>query len=120
MASSTGTIRVRAVFDNPDGKLWPGQFVAVDLRTGVLRDGLVLDSRAVRRGLEGAFVYRVVDGKAEVVPVRVLQEVDGRSLVEGLEAGEAVVLDGHSRLVPGARVEVLGEAPALALRRSQP
>ncbi|MDN6873137.1 efflux RND transporter periplasmic adaptor subunit [Pseudomonas citronellolis] len=120
VASSTGTIRVRAVFDNPDGKLWPGQFVAVDLRTGVLRDGLVLDSRAVRRGLEGAFVYRVVDGKAEVVPVRVLQEVDGRSLVEGLEAGEAVVLDGHSRLVPGARVEVLGEAPALALRRSLP
>ncbi len=120
VASSTGTIRVRAVFDNPEGRLWPGQFVAMELRTGVLRDGLLLDSRAVRRGLEGAFVYRVVDGKAEVAPVRVLQEVDGRSLVEGLEAGEAVVLDGHSRLAPGARVEVLGEAPALALRRSRP
>ncbi|MCP8464720.1 efflux RND transporter periplasmic adaptor subunit [Pseudomonas sp. ZM23] len=119
VASSTGTIRARAVFDNPDGKLWPGQFVTVDLRAGVLRNGLVLDSRAVRRGLDGAYVFRIEEGKAQKVPVRIVQEVEGRSLIEGLAAGDEVVLDGHSRLTPGARVEIQGDAQALA-RRSQP
>ena len=119
VAASTGTIRVRAVFDNKDGQLWPGQFVAIDLQSGVLRNGLVLDSRAVRRGLDGAFVFRIEDGKAQKVPVRIVQEVDGRTLVEGLAADDEVVLDGHSRLTPGARVEVQGDVQALA-RRSEP
>lgn len=119
VAASTGTIRVRAVFDNKDGQLWPGQFVAIDLQSGVLHNGLVLDSRAVRRGLDGAFVFRIEDGKAQKVPVRIVQEVDGRTLVEGLAADDEVVLDGHSRLTPGARVEVQGDVQALA-RRSEP
>lgn len=119
VASSTGTIRVRAVFDNKDGKLWPGQFVTVDLRSGVLRGGLVLDSRAVRRGLDGAFVFRIEGGKAVMTPVRVLQDIDGRSLIEGLAVDDEVVLDGHSRLTPGARVDVQGDVQTLA-RRSQP
>lgn len=119
VAASTGTIRVRAVFDNKDGQLWPGQFVAIDLQSGVLRNGLVLDSRAVRRGLDGAFVFRIEDGKAQKLPVRIVQEVDGRTLVEGLAADDEVVLDGHSRLTPGARVEVQGDVQALA-RRSEP
>jgi len=119
VASSTGTIRVRAVFDNKDGKLWPGQFVAIDLQSGVLHNGLVLDSRAVRRGLDGAFVFRIEDGKAQKVPVRIVEEVDGRTIVEGLAVDDEVVLDGHSRLTPGARVEVQGDVQALA-RRSEP
>ncbi|MHB9798308.1 efflux RND transporter periplasmic adaptor subunit [Pseudomonas sp. MT3] len=119
VASSTGTIRVRAVFDNKDDQLWPGQFVAIDLQSGVLRNGLVLDSRAVRRGLDGAFVFRIEDGKAQKVPVRIVQEVDGRTLVEGLAADDEVVLDGHSRLTPGARVDVQGDVQSLA-RRSEP
>nr|WP_294974249.1 efflux RND transporter periplasmic adaptor subunit [uncultured Pseudomonas sp.] len=119
VASSTGTIRVRAVFDNKDDQLWPGQFVAIDLQSGVLRNGLVLDSRAVRRGLDGAFVFRIEDGKAQKVPVRIVQEVDGRTLVEGLAADDEVVLDGHSRLTPGARVDVQGDVQTLA-RRSEP
>ncbi len=112
--SSTGTIRVRAVFDNKGGQLWPGQFVAIGLRSGVLHNGLVLDSRAVRRGLEGAFVFRIEDGKAQKVPVRIVAEVDGRTIVEGLAVDDEVVLDGHSRLTPGARVEVQGDVQALA------
>ncbi|NNN23635.1 efflux RND transporter periplasmic adaptor subunit [Pseudomonas nitroreducens] len=119
VAASTGTIRVRAVFDNKDGQLWPGQFVAIDLQSGVLHNGLVLDSRAVRRGLDGAFVFRIEDGKAQRVPVRIVAEVDGRTIVEGLAVDDEVVLDGHSRLTPGARVEVQGDVQALA-RRSEP
>jgi len=119
VASSTGTIRVRAVFDNKDGQLWPGQFVAIDLQSGVLHNGLVLDSRAVRRGLDGAFVFRIEDGKAQKVPVRIVEEVDGRTIVEGLAVDDEVVLDGHSRLTPGARVDVQGDVQTLA-RRNEP
>ncbi|MNO90149.1 Multidrug resistance protein MdtA precursor [compost metagenome] len=120
VASSTGTIRVRALFDNAESRLWPGQFVAVSLQAGILSGRLVLPSKAVRRGLEGNFVYRLEDDRVEAVPVRVAQEVDGLSVVEGLAAGDQVVLDGHSRLTPGARVEVVGGPQALAGQRPQP
>ncbi|MBO3274432.1 efflux RND transporter periplasmic adaptor subunit [Pseudomonas schmalbachii] len=120
VASSTGTVRVRAIFDNAGSQLWPGQFVAVSVQAGVLDDRLVLPSKAVRRGLEGNFVFRVEDGKAQAVPVTVAQDVDGVSVVEGLAAGDQVVLDGHSRLTPGARVEVVGGGDAVARRRAQP
>lgn len=112
--SSTGTIRVRASFDNRQARLWPGQFVAVSLHTGVRRDQLVLSSKAVRRGLEGNFVYRVADDRVEAVPVRVLQDIDGLSVVEGLASGDQVVVDGHSRLMPGALVDIQEPRPSLA------
>ncbi|HCF2342116.1 efflux RND transporter periplasmic adaptor subunit [Pseudomonas paraeruginosa] len=112
--SSTGTIRVRATFDNRQARLWPGQFVAVSLHTGVQRDQLVLSSKAVRRGLEGNFVYRVAADRVEAVPVRVLRDVDGISVVEGLAAGDQVVVDGHSRLMPGALVDVQAPRPSVA------
>ncbi|MCY1415001.1 Multidrug resistance protein MdtA precursor [compost metagenome] len=120
VASSTGTVRVRAIFDNAGSQLWPGQFVAISVQAGVLDDRLVLPSKAVRRGLEGNFVFRIEDGKAQAVPVTVAQDVDGVSVVEGLAAGDQVVLDGHSRLTPGARVEVVGGGDAVARRRTQP
>ncbi|MCY1302987.1 Multidrug resistance protein MdtA [compost metagenome] len=120
VASSTGTVRVRATFDNAGSQLWPGQFVAISVQAGVLDDRLVLPSKAVRRGLEGNFVFRIEDGKAQAVPVTVAQDVDGVSVVEGLAAGDQVVLDGHSRLTPGARVEVVGGGDAVARRRTQP
>ncbi|MBH9396408.1 efflux RND transporter periplasmic adaptor subunit [Pseudomonas aeruginosa] len=110
--SSTGTIRVRATFDNRQARLWPGQFVAVSLHTGVQRDQLVLSSKAVRRGLEGNFVYRVAADRVEAVPVRVLRDVDGISVVEGLAAGDQVVVDGHSRLMPGALGDVQAPRPS--------
>ncbi|HHW1919629.1 TPA: efflux RND transporter periplasmic adaptor subunit [Pseudomonas aeruginosa] len=112
--SSTGTIRVRASFDNRQARLWPGQFVAVSLHTGVRRDQLVLSSKAVRRGLEGNFVYRVAADRVEAVPVRVLQDIDGLSVVEGLASGDQVVVDGHSRLMPGALVDIQEPRPSLA------
>lgn len=105
---------MRATFDNRQARLWPGQFVAVSLHTGVQRDQLVLSSKAVRRGLEGNFVYRVAADRVEAVPVRVLRDVDGISVVEGLAAGDQVVVDGHSRLMPGALVDVQAPRPSVA------
>ncbi|MBX5659817.1 efflux RND transporter periplasmic adaptor subunit [Pseudomonas aeruginosa] len=109
-----GEAAVRASFDNRQARLWPGQFVAVSLHTGVRRDQLVLSSKAVRRGLEGNFVYRVAADRVEAVPVRVLQDIDGLSVVEGLASGDQVVVDGHSRLMPGALVDIQEPRPSLA------
>ncbi|MCR3811179.1 efflux RND transporter periplasmic adaptor subunit, partial [Pseudomonas aeruginosa] len=75
---------------------------------------LVLSSKAVRRGLEGNFVYRVAADRDEAVPVRVLQDIDGLSVVEGLASGDQVVVDGHSRLMPGALVDIQEPRPSLA------
>ncbi|MDH4706684.1 efflux RND transporter periplasmic adaptor subunit [Pseudomonas aeruginosa] len=109
-----GEAAVRASFDNRQARLWPVQFVAVSLHTGVRRDQLVLSSKAVRRGLEGNFVYRVAADRVEAVPVRVLQDIDGLSVVEGLASGDQVVVDGHSRLMPGALVDIQEPRPSLA------
>ncbi|MGC3765397.1 efflux RND transporter periplasmic adaptor subunit, partial [Pseudomonas aeruginosa] len=71
--STTGTIRVRASFENRQARHWPGHFVAVSLHTGVRRDQLVLSRKAVRRGLEGNFDYGVAADRDEAVPVGVVE-----------------------------------------------
>lgn len=100
----TGTIRVKADFDNPDGMLWPGQSVSIALEAGMQSGTLALPQMAVRQGLDGSFVYRVRDGKAEVVPVTLAYVGDGIAVVTGLEAGDQIVAEGHSRLRHGASV----------------
>ncbi len=103
--ASTGTSRVRAVFDNKAERLYPGDFVAVHISTGMTRNATVVPSVAVRPGLDGYFVYRIKDAAAERVPVRVGYSNDSIAvIVEGIAPGEAIVTDGHSRLKPGARV----------------
>jgi membrane fusion protein, multidrug efflux system len=105
--TATGTLRLRAQFDNREGKLWPGQFVALQLEAGVSADAVVLPSRAVQQGLNGAFVYRVRDSKAEVAPVVVTYQDDEIAVVgNGVAPGESVVLDGQSRLKAGTLVKV--------------
>ena len=67
--TATGTLRLRAQFENRDGKLWPGQFVTLQLETGVSARAAVIPARAIQQGLNGAYVYRVNGSKAEVAPV---------------------------------------------------
>jgi len=108
---ATGTLRLRAQFDNPDALLWPGQFVTLRLEVGVSRDALVVPARAVRHGLNGPYVYRITDAKAELVPVVPEYQNDEIVVVaSGLDAGDLVVIDGHSRLAPGTAVEIHGMA----------
>jgi RND family efflux transporter MFP subunit len=105
--SATGTLRLRAQFDNPDGKLWPGQFVSLQLETGIATKSLVVPARAVQQGLTGPFVYRVRDDKAEVAPILTSYQDDEIAVIaRGVERGENVVLDGQSRLKAGAAVKV--------------
>jgi RND family efflux transporter MFP subunit len=117
VGNDTGTIRVRAEFDNQAGSLWPGQFVAVTLQSGLRRDALSLPHTAMQRGLDGPFVYRVRDGKAERVSVALLYERDGIAVISGVEAGDEVVFDGQSRLQQGSAVSPTA-IPAIPSRTS--
>ena len=112
---ATGTLRLRAEFANADGRLWPGQFVALQLETGVSPQAMVFPARAIQQGLNGPFVFRIRDSKAEVVPVlAVYRDDDITAVAEGLTAGDIVVIDGQSRLKSGSKVRLpaTGEASA--------
>jgi multidrug efflux system membrane fusion protein len=104
---STGTIQLKATFDNGDGVLWPGQFVEVGL-TLTTREAVVVPARAVQAGQKGTFVFVVKpDQTVESRPVTPGRRVGTDLVVEqGLAGGEQVVTDGQLRLVPGTRVEV--------------
>ncbi len=113
---TTGTIVLKAIFENTDHLLWPGQFVQVQTTVGIDRAALVVPATAVQTSQIGSMVYVVTaDQKVELRPVKVLRAAGDELLVsEGLRAGETVVTDGHLRLVPGARVEaktLAGVAP---------
>jgi membrane fusion protein, multidrug efflux system len=105
---STGTIRMRAQFDNADTALWPGQFVNVSVRIYEQPDAIVVPSQAVQTGPEGQYVYVVGgDSLAELRRIKV-QRADGeRAIVaEGLRPGERVVTRGQLRLGRKTRVQV--------------
>lgn len=105
----TGTIRLRGTFENADRRLWPGQFVEVELPLGVAENALIVPSRAVLSGREESYLYLVdPENRAVYRKVKVLFEHQGRSVVEGeLREGERVVVDGQVRLAPGLAVEIL-------------
>lgn len=123
ISANTGTLRIKAEFDNKDGLLWPGQLVTVKLRTGLDRGALVVPPPVVQRGIDGHYVYRLDGDKVTSVPVKVLFQDSDLTIISGVAAGDLLVVDGQSRLKPGARAEVLGDSPAsteLAERRLQP
>jgi multidrug efflux system membrane fusion protein len=105
---TTGTYRLKAVFDNKDRALWPNQFVNARLLTDVKKNATIIPVAAVQRGDQGSFVYRVnpSDNTAEVVPVTVgVTEGTLASIESGLSANDLIVTDGQDRLRPGARVD---------------
>ena len=113
---STGTIRLRAQFDNADAALWPGQFVNVSLRLYEQADALVVPSPAVQTGPEGQYVYVVSPEMVADVRKIAVQRTDGeRSIVaKGLARDELVVVRGQLRLGPKTRVQIAKPAAAEA------
>lgn len=104
---TTGTIKLKASFDNVEKTLWPGQFVNVRLLVRTERDALTVPAVAVQLGPSGSYVY-VVDRQqtAQMRPVQVARREGPVALIaQGLEAGEPVVVDGQSRLQPGSKVQ---------------
>jgi membrane fusion protein, multidrug efflux system len=110
--SATGTIRLKATFNNAQTKLWPGQFVRVVLRMNVSAQSLVVPTTAIQTGQEGKFVFVVKpDMTVETRPVVTGRTVERSIVVEkGLNEGDTVVTSGQLRLVSGSRVQVKPDA----------
>lgn len=109
---TTGTIKLKASFENKDGALWPGQFVTVSLRLQEQDDALVVPSEAVQTGPNGQYVYVLKSDMSAVVrPIQVARTVGAESIIaKGLAKTEKVVTRGQLRIVPGAKVVVRSEA----------
>ncbi len=122
--TTTGTVKLRARFDNADGSLFPNQFVNVSLLQDVLQNQLIMPNAAVRRGApNGAvttFVYLVeADSTVTVRPVT-LGVADGErvAVVAGLSAGDTVVTEGGDRLRDGAAVQLPAPSAGAAVAAS--
>jgi multidrug efflux system membrane fusion protein len=104
--TTSGTIRLKAVFDNKDHALWPGQSVSTRLLVKTLKDATVVPDDAIQHGTEGLYVYVVnPDNKAELRKVKVSQSIDGRSVVDdGLSPGQQVITSGQYKVQPGTLV----------------
>jgi len=105
---ATNTIKLRAQFANNEETLWPGQFVNVTLTLGTDADAIVVPDAAVKAGPNGNYVFVVKPDKhAEQRAVKVARSVSGESVIaQGIDAGETVVVDGQSRLIDGAPVQI--------------
>jgi len=122
--TTTGTLKLRAEFDNSDQALFPGQFVNVSLVVTTLKNQIVIPAAAVRRGapngVQSAFVYLVnANNTVSVRPVE-LGVVDGetQAVKSGVELNDVVVTDGGDRLRDGAAVQ-LPEATAAAVAKAR-
>jgi len=106
---TTGTVRLKAVFENRDLSLWPNQFVNTRLMLSVRKNAIVVPLAAVQRGTQGSYVYTVKSGKANMQSVRVdLTQGNIALIASGVDPGDQVVVDGQERLQSGTPVEVHG------------
>jgi len=112
--TTTGTVKMRAIFDNADESLFPNQFVNIRLLVDTVKDATVVPVAAVQRGQPGTFVYLVkADDTVEIRKIETAA-TDGEKIAvtSGLEVGDQVVIDGTDRLRDGAKIRRPGAAPA--------
>lgn len=111
--TTTGTIRLKAVFPNKDNALWPGQYVSISLKLYDQKDALVVPSQSVQTGPNGQYVYVVKPDMTTEVRKVTLERTDGdiAIVVGGLKQGEQVVTKGQLRLAPGAKVVIAAPPP---------
>ena len=116
--TTTGTLRVKAEFENLENELFPNQFVNVHLRLNSIDDVLTVPADAVQHGSQGSYVYVVEDSKAYIRPVTTgIVDSDRVAITDGLQPGDRVVLEGLDRLRDGREVIVEGDAPVVKAER---
>jgi multidrug efflux system membrane fusion protein len=108
---TTGTVRLRAMFDNSDEALFPQQFVNIRLLVDTVKDATVVPVSAIQKGQPGTFVYRVKPD--DTVEIRVVETGAGdgekMAVVKGLEVGDQVVVDGTDRLRDGSKIRRINQ-----------
>src|SRR4030081_1463115 len=104
--TTSGTIRLKAVFDNKNHALWPGQSVSTRLLVTTLKDATVIPDDAVQHGADGLYAFAVnQDNKAELRKIKGSKSIDGRSVIdEGLTPGDRVIVSGQYKVQPGSTV----------------
>jgi len=111
--ASTGTITLKAQFDNLDHGWTPGQFVNVSLVSRVIRDALTVPIEAIQMGPSGNIAFQVLEGKAQVRPVKSFTVAGAHAVLgDGFKAGDKLVVDGQMRLTPGASIRERGASAA--------
>jgi multidrug efflux system membrane fusion protein len=110
--TTTGTGKLKAVFENRDRSLWPNQFVNIHLLLEVRKNNTVVPSAAIQRGPQGTYVFAVKPDKTvEMRNVTVtISQGNFVAISQGLQAGDTVVTDGQDKLQPGTKVEIRGGA----------
>ena len=103
----TGHVKLKALFDTSDRALWPGEFVDARAQVATVNAAIIVPARAVERGQNGTYVFRIKpDDTVEVCPVTLGHVAEGTAIItDGLAPGDRIVVDGQYRLQPGARVE---------------
>src|SRR6266566_302080 len=106
--STTGTSKLKAVFDNKNNVLYPNQFVNVRLLIDVLKGAVVVPGATIQRGSQGTFVYVVTENQTAELRMVTIKETEGNdvAIASGLKAGEDVVLEGMDKVQDGGRVDV--------------
>ena len=119
--TTTGTVRLKATFQNLRDALWPGQFVNVRILLRQRHDAVTVPTVAVQRGPEGMFAYVVkADSTVDARPIEIAEDTDGVTVITGgLQAGERVVTTNQYRLQPGASVHVVAPTPAAAAKPTE-
>ncbi|KLU22066.1 RND transporter MFP subunit [Caballeronia mineralivorans PML1(12)] len=114
--TTTGTVKLRARFDNKESMLFPNQFVNTKLLVDVIKDATIVPTPAVLNGSSGAFVYVVKPDNTVTVRNVKIGPVDGErtSIKTGLQVGERVVIDGSDRLKEGAKITIPADKPKAA------
>jgi membrane fusion protein, multidrug efflux system len=108
---NTGTVKLKAMFENKDRQLFPNQFVNARVLVDVKQKTIIIPSAAIQRGSQGTYVYSVkADRTVEIRPVQVGEIQSGEASIDkGLMAGDLIVVDGAERLREGAKVELAGQ-----------
>jgi multidrug efflux system membrane fusion protein len=111
---ATATVRLKAIFQNHDHRLWPNQFVKARVKLKTRKDALVVPAAVVQHGPQGTFAYVVgADSTAAVRPIHVISVEGERAIIgSGLAPDELVVVSGQAQLRPGARVSVAKPTPS--------
>ena len=108
---STGTLKIKAIFDNYDDALFPNQFVNVRLKTQTIQNAISIPSDAVQHGAKGSYVYIInPQNKAEIRMLKLGMTSNGQiEVLDGLKGSEKVVLEGIDRLSEGKEVQIVVE-----------